>query len=46
MKVDKFWLKMFTYVEIFYSKDLQFFLPDKLHKLFGVQKASLLKCKM
>ena len=37
---------MFTYIEVFYSKDLQFFLPDKLLKLEKVhEKASLLNVR-
>ena len=29
IEIDKFLLEMFTYGEVFQSKDLQFFLPDK-----------------
>ena len=44
---EKLCLEILTYVEVFNSKDLQFFLPDKLLKLFGVQqKATLLNVKI
>ena len=38
--------KMFTYIEVFQSKDLQFLLPDKFLKLFEMhEKATLLEYK-